>query len=338
MKKALHIFAVNGKTNSGDYFLGPSTKYAFETTVNNKVEWTNFDVRKRITKKDIDFINTFEYIVIGGGGLFLPDTNPNSLSCWQWACPSELMKLIESKIHVISVGWNHFYGQDITMPDRNSNVRRTERLRIFKENIETLVEKSELFTMRHNGDCEQLKKHVESSLHQKIEFSFCPVIKYVESKYRQNFKSGEYMTFEIKDDRPNRRYLGTSRDQFYNTLYQFILKLKQNDEKIAVMSHDGSSSFIHFLHSKNFKDFLILNNTVANEKKIIENYSKAKKLYCSAGHSQMTAFALGLESYSLISHDKLLYFLQDTNQSIPENGCPVKDLTLQTLVKSYKGV
>lgn len=335
MKKALHIFAVNGKSNSGDFFLGPATKHGFEALIKQSVSWTNFDVRKVIQKEDIDFINKFDYVVIGGGGLLLPDTNPNKISCWQWACHYSLLSLINAEIHVFSIGWNHFYNQKITMPNRNNDLEALERSKIFKKNMETLIEKSKTFTMRHKGDCEELKKHINANLHSKIKFLFCPVIKYVKENYRKDFKSGEYITFEIKDDRPNRRYFGTSRGNFYGLLYSFILNLNNRGEKIAIMSHDGSATFINYLRSKGFHNFIVLNNTVANEKKIIKNYSSVKTLYCTAGHSQMTAYALGLDNYSLIGHDKLFYFLQDTQRETAEHGSRIKDLSLETLLKHF---
>ena len=318
MKKALHIFAVNGKSNSGDFFLGPSTKYEFEHIVGEKVDWTNFDVRKKITQKDIDFINKFDYTIIGGGGLFLPDTNPNMTSCWQWACPTELINKITTKIYVISVGWNHFYGQDITMPNRNNNTKVLERYGIFKQNVEALINNSTLFTMRHRGDAERLKEIVDPAYHDKVDFSFCPVVKYVRDNYSKDFKSGDHITFEIKDDRPNRRYIKKSRTAFYNELLTLIKLLISEGEKIAVMSHDGSRTFANFLY-QNKIPFLFIDNTVANKEKIISNYSKVKRLYCTAGHSQMTAFALGLDFISLITHDKLRYFLEDNNMFSSEN-------------------
>lgn len=334
MKRALHMFAVNGKSNSGDFFLGPSTKYEFEKFTGEEIKWANFDVRREIQKIDIKYINQFDYIVIGGGGLFLPDTNPNKISCWQWPCSSEMMRVMTPEVYVIGIGWNHFYGQDITMPNRGNDYVDPERASIFKKNVETLLDVSKSFTMRHNGDVERLREIVDQKWHKKIKYSPCPVLNYIKSKYSSSFKSGEHITFEIKDDRPNRRYLGTSRQAFYDLLYSYILKLRSLGEKIAIMSHDGSNSFIGFLMSKGFSDFVVLNNTVANEEKIIQNYSKVKKLYCTAGHSQITAYALGLDSYSLVCHDKLLYFLSDVGKKIPEDGCLVKDLTLEILIES----
>lgn len=330
MKKALHIFAVNGKTNSGDFFLGPSTKYEFENIIGEKVNWTNFDVRKKVSQKDIDFINKFDYAIIGGGGLFLPDTNPNMVSCWQWACPTELIKKITTKIYVISIGWNHFYGQDIAMPNRNNDAKVPKRYEIFKENVEALIDNSTSFTMRHRGDAEKLKEIINPIYHQKVDFSFCPVVKYVRDHYRKNFKSGDYITFEIKDDRPNRRYIKKSRATFYNELLNFIKLLISKGEKIAVMSHDGSRTFANFLQQRKVP-FLFIDNTVANKEKIISNYSKVKRLYCTAGHSQMTAFALGLDFISLITHDKLKYFLKDNNMFTPGKYCLVNEQNIMNI-------
>jgi len=327
MKKALHIYAVNGKSNSGDFLLGPATKYGFEASIGESVLWTNFDVRKIIKKEDIIFINNFDYVVIGGGGVLLPDTNPNKISCWQWACHHSLISLIDSEIHVYSIGWNHFHNQKITMPNRDNDLEDLERSEIFKKNIEMLIKKSKTFTMRHEGDCAELKKHIDPNLHNKVKFLFCPVVKYIREKYRKDFKSGEYVTFEIKDDRPNRRYFKKNRNDFYIELLYYIKQLILSGEKIAVMSHDGSVSFARFLQSQKIP-FILLNNTIANQDKIIENYSMVKKLFCTAGHSQMTAYALGLDFYSLINHDKLQFFLEDTGMLKEDRFCLINEHSL----------
>ena len=104
----------------------------------------------------------------------------------------------------------------------------------------------------------------------------------------------------------------------------------QAGEEIAVMSHDGSSTFYQFLTNVGVP-FVYLNNSVAKEDRIIENYSKVKKLYCTAGHSQMTAHALGLDYYSLICHDKLKYFLQDTGNFTRDKYCLINEESILKL-------
>ena len=314
--KALHLYAIHGGRNSGDFFLGPSTKKKFESIVNSSVTWANFDVRKIVTQKDIDYFNTFDAIIVGGGGLFLPDTNPNNISCWQWACSHKLMSQITSDIYVIGIGWNHFYGQTILMPlaDNHEDNRRKD---IFKENVECLVSKSKMFSMRHKGDCERLKSHIDESLHSKIEFDLCPVVHYVKNKYKDFVSNGEYHTFELKDDRLHRRYNRKPVKKAYEELQEVIKLLLNKGEKVAIMSHDGSSTFYNFIQHAGL-NLPLIDNTVANENKIIENYSKVKHLYCTAGHSQMMAYALDIPFTSLITHDKLKYFLEDLEEDRPK--------------------
>jgi hypothetical protein len=334
--KALHIYATGGGRNSGDFFLGPSTKWRFENIVNSQVQWTNFDVRKPVTDQDVQYFNSFDCVIVGGGGLMLPDTNPNNISCWQWAISKERIEQITSDIYVIGIGLNWFFNQNATMPSRTSPTSYPIRKAIFDQNIDTLIGNSAYFSIRHKGDIEELTSYSDLNNAEKIKFEFCPVLDYTIERHSSDFTSGEFITFEIKDDRPERRYVGTSRNEFYGTLYSYINHLKNNGQKIAVMSHDGSSTFINYLRFKKFNDFTILNNTIANEQKIIENYSKVKKLYCTAGHSQIMAHALGLDNYSLIGHNKLHYFLQDTGRTTPEHGVFVKDVTLDCLLDTLK--
>jgi len=314
--KALHIYAVHGGRNSGDFFLGPSTKKRFESIIDSSVSWTNFDVRKVVTQKDIDYFNTFDAIIVGGGGLFLPDTNPNNISCWQWACSHDLMSQITSDIYVIGIGWNHFYDQTILMP-RSDNYEDTTRQDIFKKNVECLVSKSKMFSMRHNGDCERLKSHIDESLHSKIEFDLCPVVYYVKDKYKDFVANGEYHVFELKDDRLHRRYNRKPIQIVYKELLEVIQSLLDRGEKVAIMSHDGSRSFYNTARNLGM-DLPLIDNTVANENKIIHNYAKVKHLYCTAGHSQMMAYALNIPFTSLITHDKLKYFLEDIKEDRPK--------------------
>lgn len=314
--------------------LGPATKRRFEQMIDDKVLWNNFDVRKKVTKQDVTYFNSFDCVVLGGGGLLLPDTNPNNISCWQWACPAELYGQVTAKMYVISIGWNHFYGQDITMSDRDSDTSVPNRKEIFKKNIEALIDNSEHFSLRHNGDCEELRKIVDDQFHEKITFSPCPVIDYVKSRHEDNFENNKvFHTFEIKDDRPNRRYQSTTRSKVYTELLSYINGLIAEGERIAVMSHDGSMSFASFLHHHGVQ-FAMLNNSIANEEKIIHNYSKVKKLYCTAGHSQMTAYALGLDFHSLISHDKLEYFLKDIDRFKESEYTYVKDPAIAEKLKT----
>lgn len=335
MKKAVHLYVSGFKKNSGDFFLGSATKWKFEKIICEKVDWKTKDIRKVFDKKDLEEVNQCDYLLIGGGGLFLPDTNANNISCWQWPASKENIAKIKSDIYVISIGWNLFYNQKITMPNVNSDQEFRDRKNIFKENVETLIDKAAHFSVRHMGDREKIKEIVEERYHSKMKFEFCPVIEYIQSFYKESFVNEKiYHTFEIKDDRPQRRFYKKGRNRFYQELLTYIQSLIEKGEKIALMSHDGSHTFYNFL-KQNEIPFVLLDNSVANEKTIINNYSKVKKLYCTAGHSQMTAHALGLDYYSLICHDKSKYFLQDTGNFIDDRYCLVNEENINDKLSTH---
>jgi hypothetical protein len=333
MKKALHLYVCKFKKNSGDFLLGPSTKYHFEQMISKDIQWSNFDIRKTVNIKDIEYFNKFDYIVVGGGGLLLPDSNRNNISCWQWPISADLISKIKVPMYVLSIGLNWFFGQNAAMPVNDSLEQNKKRIPIFKKNIETLIDKSSHISIRHKGDISQLNSFVNLKNKNKIKFEFCPVINYVKSKYKKE-PEGDLFCFELKDDRPKMRYVGTSREDIYSKLFSFIKILEKNNKKIGIMSHDGSTSFKRYVDKQGFKNYVFLDNSVANEKKIIENYRRVKKLYCSAGHSQMISYALGIDSYTLISHPKLKYFIQDIGKSIPKDGNFVKDISIEGLVSS----
>lgn len=308
MYTGLHIYATTGGSNCGDFFIGNSTKYAVQKLLKEKIKWSNLDVRGNFNEKTIDYFNTFDYIVIGAGGLILPDTNPNNVSAWQFKFPTNLYKKIKSKVIVYGLGYNLFPKQEYK---NNKN--------IFKNNIEELIKISHIFYMRHRGDCEQLKKIVDPELHSKILFKFCPVTTYIRDNYLPTFTSHKiYHAFEVKDDRPHYRFYNSSRNELYNSILEYINLLIKRKEKIAIMKHDNSNSFINFLNNRNIT-YKILDNTIQNEQKIINNFSIVKKLYCMSGHGQMIADSLGVNYYSIITHSKLKFFLQDKDKYTKNN-------------------
>jgi len=329
----LHIYASEAKFNAGDFFLGPSTKMKFEKMIEEKVSWTDFNVRNSVNDNVINYFNKFDAIVIGGGGLLLPDTNTNKISCWQFAIPESLIRKISSKIYVISIGYNLFFGQTSASNDRNTFSEDKSRVPIFKKNMETLIDHSEYFSMRHNGDIENLKSVLSSECHHKIKFEFCPVIDYVIEKHSDKGKEPVYHTFEIKDDRESKRYMMTSKSKFYKTLKDYILFLKEKGESVAVMSHDGSRNFLKYLNSCGVSVYF-MDNAVANESKIIKNFNMSKVMYCSAGHSQMMSYALKIKTFSLASHDKLMFFQKDICSDMV-TGKYVHDLSIEDLKGFY---
>lgn len=316
MIKIAHIYASEGKANSGDLMLGIATKQYFADFILNSENCTFVDFNCRdenlFTKESILKLNEFNYVIIGGGGLILPDTSPNYISAWQVKIPTENYKLINAPIYVIGLGFNLFYGQSIDMPRRDSNFRDPELLNIFTSNISELIRVSAHFSMRHLDDVVNLKKIVSSELGEKITYSPCPTIKYVSTHWTKKIipENRKFIGIEIKEDRSWRRYFNISKDQFYSELLKLIIFCKNKGFSIAIVKHENCSDFYEYT-IENGLNLTLLDNSCQMESKILENYSKIKMIFCTAGHSQMMSYALGIPVMSLISHPKLKSFCNE---------------------------
>ncbi len=298
--------------------IGIATKQYFSDVILKKqnIEFTNLDCRNpdNFRLNQIDTLNSFDYLLVGAGGLLLPDTCSNRISCWQWIVSSEALEKIKKPIYVVSIGYNLFWNQTMEMPNSNDNKRDTQRLPILRQNLQTLLKKAERFSMRHKEDIEDTLAIVGEEFREKIIFEYCPTIWYSETIWKPlvNPDLAKYVALEIKDDREWRRYHRIGKDKFYAELKKVVEYCLTNSLPIAILSHDGSKNFFEYLKSKNIH-IPLLDNSCANEKKILENYNQCKILLCTAGHSQMISYGLGIPTISIVTHPKVLRFCLDTN-------------------------
>jgi len=143
----------------------------------------------------------------------------------------------------MSIGYNLFYNQNMTMPSRENSSSDPSRLSIFSDNIKILIDKSYHFSMRHNGDRNELLKIVGEEYKDKVKFEFCPSVWYVDKYWKPKINTNgddKYITIEIKDDREWRRYHKITKDKYYQELEKFVGYCLDKNIKIAYMSHDGS--------------------------------------------------------------------------------------------------
>lgn len=316
--KVAHIYASDAKTNSGDYILGIATKWYFKYHIleTNDITFTDLDCRNNdlFNNQNIHKLNDYDYILIGGGGLILPDTMPNRNSGWQWNISTENILKIGRPIFVMSIGYNLFFNQEINMPDRESNKVDNSLTKIFTENIIQLINKSVIFSLRHKEDIEKLLSIIGEKFRNKIDFQKCPSIDYIKYNWKSKLINipKKYIAIEIKDDREWRRYYKIGKVNYYNELLKFVKILLNDNKNVCYLSHDGSKNFYNFL--KNNSIILpLFDCSIGNEERILYNYSQIHTILCSAGHSQMFSYALGIRPISMITHPKLQYFCEDFN-------------------------
>ena len=243
--KVAHIYASEGFKNSGDFLLGIATKWYFSKKLlkEKKIIFHNFNCRdsKVFNNKNVNKLNRYDYLLIGGGGLILPDAASNKISGWQWNISIENLKKIRVPIYVMSIGYNLFYGQSIDMQDNKSNVKTKYILNTFKKHITTLIKKSSYFSLRHKGDIKELLKVIGPEYKNKIIFQPCPTIEYIKNKWKSKNKKDKriFTAIEVKDDREWRRYYKIGKDKYYSKLLKWVQIKIRNGNEFAFYNQNG---------------------------------------------------------------------------------------------------
>ena len=332
-KKVGHIYACKAKSNSGDFMIGIAYKKYFKEVVlktEEEIVFKDLDCRNTMlfNANNVGKLNDFDYIVVGGGGLILPDSGPNMISCWQWIISKECIEKINKPIYVISIGYNLFFNQTMDMRNReNSNTK--ERIPIFKENIIKLINKAKIFTLRHNNDVEKVLSIVGEEYREKVEYEKCATVWYVNKYWKPLMnkvkEEDKFIAIEIKDDRQWRRYYKIGKGKYYSELKKVVEYLIKNNKKILYLSHDGSRDFFNYLKNQGINIPYLANNC-ANEAKIRDNYEKIHTIMCSAGHSQMIGNGCGMKIISLVTHPKIRNYCDDIgNEDFVDVNSLVKD-------------
>lgn len=303
-----------GRGNAGDTAIGMAFNYLFEKEFpRSKVTFMN--CRKIFSQNDVQLINKGDVLFISGGGLFLNDTFPNSVSDWQWGISKDLIDKIKIPIIVYSVGYNKFRKQR----EFNKN---------FNETVNKLVEKSLFFSLRNTGSCKALKKHINKKFYDKIFLNFCPTMVLAQKyKLKHETKTGP-VAFVLAGDRLENRHQNLR--NFVRQIESFVSYLKKNGITTILVNHQNDVWIKKYV---NFDKFIDLYEK--DSRFIYETYSKMDVVVADRGHAQMIPLACGCKVLSPISHDKLKWFLDDVN--LGEFGIEEYDKNLSNkLIMKYE--
>lgn len=147
--RSLRLFHFDIPTwgNFGDKALFPVVRDAFRVlggtdTVSGEPNFTFASaaaLRREVDEAAVARINaTADAVVIGGGGLFLQDTNPNRLSGWQWKISPEALRALEVPLIVYALGDNRFPGQ----PEFDD---------LMRSHVGQVLDQSAFFGLRNTG-------------------------------------------------------------------------------------------------------------------------------------------------------------------------------------------
>lgn len=294
--KLIH-FSAFSYGNAGDVILPIVLRDLFNENISIK-NWKGVHVKQKVDSKLINKINDSDAMIIGGGGLFLKDSHPNNVSGWQWNCNLESLEKINSPIIMFAVGYNRFRGQEDFKP-------------IFKEHLNKFINKAKFIGIRNHGSINKIKPYLEENLKNKLIFQPCmtTVISNLYPDLVDYDKKEDFIAFNCAFDREKLRF---DSEKSLDSIAKVAKKLSEITE-IKYFSHMPTDEKILPYFDKYNVHYKLI--TFDNPKEMIYHYSKAKLVIGMRGHAQMIPFGCRTSILSIISHDKLQFFLDDIGKS-----------------------
>lgn len=305
-------FGLHTPVNAGDTMLFKVTQKIFleqQKKSNFSVDFVNFSVHQEVTQKIVDQANESDLILVGGGGLFLRDTKANENSGWQWNLPISLIPGFKKPIAIFGIGYNRFRGQKEFDP-------------IFKKHLNCLVNKSSFFGLRNYGSIDRIRAYLSSKLREKVTYQPCPTTLLSRislenlgiSKPKNNLSDfSDKIILNIPFDRAEMRY-GKHKDRVLEAVAKAMKDLSQ-DYQIELVFHCSNDINLTLDMEKQEVKYSTVHLESTPYEKILNYYydNRNALIISGRGHGQMIPFGWNSLFLSLISHNKLKYFLEDTS-------------------------
>ncbi|MET8635707.1 glycosyltransferase [Streptomyces sp. NPDC004096] len=310
-------FYMDRQGNAGDKLLPESVRLAFGPDTTGR-RWHSVHAHRLFDEPALERVNARKGLVIGGGGLFIPDTMPNGNSAWQWNVPDELLNRIDVPIAVFAVGFNAFDGQSY----------RAER---FRTSLRLLVERSAFFGLRNHGSIEKVRSMLPAHLHDKVRFQPCPttVARQTVAGWQDPAGRDDTILINAAYDRAGLRF-GHDYAYFLAQMAKAVKGLGELAE-VQCVAHSLDDEKIAFdLRREHGISMPVIPMYNFENDEIRALYARTKLVIGMRGHAGMIPFGCGTPIISLISHPKMAYFLSDIER--PEWGVSVHDRNLGALL------
>ncbi len=299
-------------SNAGDTYLPVILRDLFN--LSSGTGWKRQHAHKVVDAAAVKSFNQTKGLIIGGGGLFLKDTNANNLSGWQWSCSIEDLRKIDVPIALFAVGYNRFRGQSEFAP-------------IFTEHVRLLTEKSTIIGLRNYGSIENVKRYLPENLHNKIVFQPCmtTLSSYIYGeKALREAGTPPFVAINCAFDRSNLRF----GDKVGESLGNLARGLKEVGKLVPLKyySHTpADEAFLPFLDSFEVH-YELVKLYEKSPRTVLDAYRAPLVTIGMRGHAQLIPFGSQRPIISIISHNKLRYFLDDIGA--PEWGIDIQDSNL----------
>lgn len=283
--------------NAGDTVLSQCVRRTFNTELKTS-GWEIIPVTKEVSPETIRTINSCGMLVIGGGGLFLPDTNQNTISGWQWAISKELLEQIDVPICVYSVGYNYFRGQEANA--------------LFVDSLCALAEKSSFFGLRNMGSVNAVRELLPEEFAEKVVYQPCTttlIRKLYAGRIPAKTDTGS-VAVNMAFDRSALRF-GGNQESVLNQVAEAVQMIENKGYRIFYVCHCWDDDiFLPYLKEKKVR-YELVDLSRQYPETVFDFYNRMDTVLGMRSHAQMIPFGLNCEIISLGTHDKMKWFLDD---------------------------
>jgi polysaccharide pyruvyl transferase WcaK-like protein len=324
-----HVAYYPGSTgNFGDVILPIAVRAAIETAT-APTTWRPYHAHQVVDDVTVEQFNAQRAVVVGGGGLFLPDTSPNGSSGWQWNVDNDHLERITTPLALFAVGYNLFAGQ-------------TFKGTLFQDSLVKVAEKAEFLGLRNQGSIDRVRSALPASLQDKVRYVPCPTT--ILSRIRPSATAPATGTGRVllnaAFDRRSRRF-GESYGEFLEEMVRLVNGVRASGAEIAFAAHLTSDERLVSDLRRSFDLELPVERLYNNPlEESLAVYRDASLVIGMRGHATMVPFGLGTPVLSIVSHPKMRYFLEDIGRlswafdaAMPDLGERLLESTLDIVAR-----
>ncbi|MFJ9106973.1 polysaccharide pyruvyl transferase family protein [Streptomyces sp. NPDC102283] len=306
------LFA-DGEENAGDKVLPEAVRACF-TADTGPDRWHEQHAHLLVDEASLERLNARRAVIVGGGGLFLPDTAPNGNSGWQWNIPDDVLARITAPLAVFAVGYNVFDGQRY----------RRER---FAASLRALVERSAFFGLRNHGSVARVRELLPESLREKVRYQPCPttVARHLDPRLAEPAEREDTVLVNCAYDRAGLRF-GHDYGHFLAEMAAAIRAVSASAEVRYAAHMPADERFVDDLRREHGLTLPVEPLYLLSNDAVRDLYRRTRLVIGMRGHAGMIPFGCGTPVISLVSHPKLAYFLADIDR--PDWGVSVHERAL----------
>ncbi len=304
--KRLRLFHFDIKTygNYGDTLLFEAVKETFNGFRGGECFeiYDSRPLRDPVGPALVNYLNdNFDAVLVGGGGLFLRDTNANERSGWQWNISLDQLHRLKTPLVIYSVGNNRFIDQADFEPP-------------FVEHVNLTMEKSVFFGLRNTGSVETIKGYIAEDNRDRVEFQPCTttISSYLFPDLVKDMDPARRLGLQMIVGK-RQRAAGFETKRIHPDVVEVARRLQGEGWLIDSVPHARAD--MKFVEQADREQLPMREVKLFGDQDVlfkgVEYFADLPYFLGTRGHAQMVPFGMGSIPVSLLVHHKNGYFARD---------------------------